>query len=1453
MIERYAITVYFRTDKTQVFRNLHLTRTIRIIVAASWIVVGCMWHLSSAPVGSANPVNPAVVAGEATVSGVGTDLVTIQQASQHAVIHWSQFNIAPGEVTSFLQPVGGIALNRIFDASPSLINGALNATGTVFLLNPNGVLFGGNAQVNVGGLVASTLHMTDADFLSGIYRFGGAATHLGLGETAPNAMVRNEGEITAGPFGAYLFAHNVENAGIIRSPSGHIALAAGASAYLSNRPDGRGLFVEVTAPAGQAANLKDLIADGGQVSLFGKVVNQSGLIQANSVQQRNGRVELIATDAVTLADGSRILAKGDATGVSDGGSVIVKAGLVSGDANFLKGAWIDVSGSVNGGNGGFIELSGSRIKLDGDFRAWGNTGYRGGRLLIDPPELSTMNPITNELMNSLGAKVRTSGVEEVEFMSAPGEDLRFKAFYDLGPEIDFNTFEAIPDTGWLIPSGRTGTITFTTGRNLVFENASLTNDLNGFGIGSRWDYILKAPQGNVELLGSTVSTGFGGKITVDALLDVRMAPSGGLWSMLETVSGGDISITAGRDVISPSIPIGQIFRSTGIRLSGPGNLTMTMGGNWLGAELSNTKPGPGFLLTNGTARIDVGGQVGTANSPAAITLGGAQRNQSGQLETFEAHVEIAAQQDVHLSVVQDRGLLEGFEGSIRVTADPRSSISVLSRQGDIVLDPSVARLAAIGRQLNIYPASADFQAPNGNIIVNADLGFWPSVTGRINFLARHEIRGTRVEGQSLKDPDYRIIFVGDSAQTGRWELVYLPTAINDLRVARFIFKAPPPGADVMPSPDSFPEWPTVRTFSAPPTVGLVQGSLDNLNVDPNHPFQDVTMKTLEGSIHTLSLNLLSPVFKKAVTIDTPKDIHTFRMSASVFDGAPALVRAGGNLDMTQAFCGSGCVPGGLEFYGNGIAQIRVGSLDSNGNLVAGTGTLNLGDSTGIIHRLALGSTVSNAGGRLDIAVGKDIVMTQSRIITQNGASVWIHGLGTKPAVNTDGTATGQVIVGVTTPGTNVLTVDGKVVKVNGVPVVLDGTQPIISQGTIVLDRPGATINGKSFSPMVANGKPIFVGGRIVLLVDGQIQLADASLVMIEQATGGKLDVGALASSETSGILTVRGGAIDIKTTGDVNVNQSRVATLGGGNISITSEAGDINAGTGGRNESIRFAIEQTDAQGNVIAPLVIFVPGSGIFTFHPSDPKFPLNFPKFDTPQITALKGEIIKQNFLGRDTTSLENQVSKLVAAREPEYRQIFEQFIMQNPGKPEIINGVPTGRFLPLELGDINLRAGQDLVVPSAGIRGRRIRISAGRNLDLQGGTVEGEVQFDVAGSVKGNLSSFVGSFSGTSAIGGSVSGGASAGGSSLGGGLSGVTGTVAATASSTSSSSGTASKTVEAVQEKAAETSTQQAKAAAQNQTASRDGQQKTVQTVKVKRGVVIQVDVKPEVKPEAKPAG
>ncbi|MDN2697649.1 filamentous hemagglutinin N-terminal domain-containing protein, partial [Janthinobacterium sp. SUN073] len=121
----------------------------------------------------AGPTGGAVVAGQATINGAPGATV-IRQGSQNAVINWANFNINKGESVQFVQPnSNAVALNRVLGSDGTTILGNLSANGKVFIVNPNGVLFGKGASVNTAGLVASTLDINNADFMAGKYQFSG--------------------------------------------------------------------------------------------------------------------------------------------------------------------------------------------------------------------------------------------------------------------------------------------------------------------------------------------------------------------------------------------------------------------------------------------------------------------------------------------------------------------------------------------------------------------------------------------------------------------------------------------------------------------------------------------------------------------------------------------------------------------------------------------------------------------------------------------------------------------------------------------------------------------------------------------------------------------------------------------------------------------------------------------------------------------------------------------------------------------------------------------------------------------------------------------------------------------------------------------------------------------------------------------------------------------------------
>ena len=204
----------------------------------------------------ANPSGPQIVAGQVSIAGSGNQLLITN--SPGAIINWQSFSIGAGELTRFIQQSSSSSvLNRITGQDPSTIFGTLQSNGKVFLINPNGVLFGAGSQVNVNGLVASSLNLSDADFLAGKLNFSGT----GNSHTGKSGDITNQGAIMTPSGGqVYLIAPNVTNDGIITSPGGDVMLAAGQSVYLADSTD-PDMRVVISAPGNQALNVGSVVAE----------------------------------------------------------------------------------------------------------------------------------------------------------------------------------------------------------------------------------------------------------------------------------------------------------------------------------------------------------------------------------------------------------------------------------------------------------------------------------------------------------------------------------------------------------------------------------------------------------------------------------------------------------------------------------------------------------------------------------------------------------------------------------------------------------------------------------------------------------------------------------------------------------------------------------------------------------------------------------------------------------------------------------------------------------------------------------------------------------------------------------------------------------------------------------------------------------------------------------------
>lgn len=329
------------------------------------------------------PTGGQVTAGQAAINQSGARM-DVNQGSQQAIINWQTFNIGSQAQVNFQQPnASAIALNRVLSAAPSQIFGKLTANGQVFLINGAGITFAPGAQVDVGGLVASTLNIKDADFLAG--------KNIFQREGSTGAIV-NQGKLIAGPGGYIgLLAPEVRNQGVITAQLGTVILAAGEKVTMDFAGNGNvSVQVEPATVRTLIENNNLVAAPDGRVImsakaatvLLGGVINNTGVIEADSLTSDGGVVRLEASNAIN--DTGFISA--NAGGRGNGGDVM----LVSAGTTAVAGE-IQARGGVEGGNGGTVETSGGVLKIDG--ARVDTTAPKGktGNWLLDPYDLTVVS------------------------------------------------------------------------------------------------------------------------------------------------------------------------------------------------------------------------------------------------------------------------------------------------------------------------------------------------------------------------------------------------------------------------------------------------------------------------------------------------------------------------------------------------------------------------------------------------------------------------------------------------------------------------------------------------------------------------------------------------------------------------------------------------------------------------------------------------------------------------------------------------------------------------------------------------------------------------------------------------------------------------------------------------------------------------------------------------------
>jgi trimeric autotransporter adhesin len=1167
----------------------------------------------------ANPTGLTVVAGSGSTRQIGSQLnVTV---SQTAILNWSSFNIGAGETTTFIQPsASSIVFNEIGSANPSQIFGSLNANGTVILANAHGFYFGPNSMISVGGSFIATTAPITPDFGTGsAWKFTGMP---------PLASIVNYGQIKVGTGKSlYLIAEQIENHGELAASGGDVGLFAGESVLVSERPDGRGLSATMKVPGGSVNNFGQITADAGMIALQAQVVNQNGILQADSVQNQNGEIELVASDSLTLGANSQILARGDeSTSGSSGGSVTLKSGNNFSDT---AGSQIITIGGAHGGNGGDIEISAPDVlSLNSSMDAVAQNGFSGGEFFLDPVNIILG---TSTAGGAINVNTAFAGFSTILLQATGNITINANTIWNLSSSTGNSAGQLTLEAGGDITFGgksqifdaNNWSVTLAAGYNFANNtvNSGIGNIYLNGGSGLTTSGSIQTAGGDINLFagqsillasqnnhskniasGSVFTTG-GGSIFAYALAgNIDAGTSNGGTSSttqtsdynftdtgatpnpflggISTAAGGNVTLIAGNTIDStPTVPSGKWPGASGT--FGEGDVTI-IAGNQINGN---------YMLANGTGTMLVGvpvqsGQVSVLQNPMA--------NPTAYAATLVA---------LETSVMQSENG-NGNIGGVEYAGGPNSAVT----------------LSLIAGSWNTWAANNIFlkelNNPNGtfNPLQSYLYNYAPDAAA--NFWAGNgiELAGGTVGGTLSR------------VSRGNQNIIYAPSlslnaGAGGIQIDKSIILAPSSEGSL-----SF----VTRNGGNLTGVGAA-GSTTLTGITMSD--SDSTAYTTFGTGHAATpLHLNDP---NAVTLDISGSINSFGLTVPTF----AEINVADN---TYNF----------GFAGQNLSPSQTTSINVGGNITY------RGDLTSVPLTDALPSSLFN----LSLSADPDAT---SKLIYDSAT-------GTLTFI---GVMTAAELTFLLNPSVAVLDKHGRpVLDANGnqitTPVSLDATQRTAIQQlytaslTASLGDQGLALAGPGNFNITASGIDLGISGGISVIAPdsalaaispyganlnvtttGDLTMTSTKIANesflgdISLDVGGTLDVGGQFTtfgdpSSPRGIFTTSGGDVSVTVDGNVNVNGSRIAAYNGGNIDIKSLTGDVNAGAGGSGYVTMQALQLNPVTHQLVG-IPATIPGSGILATTVFGSDAALGNITVNTPNgsINASSGGIIQIAFNGADT----------------------------------------------------------------------------------------------------------------------------------------------------------------------------------------------------------------------------